>query len=153
MDLRRSRVYRRSNAGLVLEYYKLLSRNNKIIQYTALISRQKYRIKWALGHYRFKTPHILIPMHADMVLPWTIKRSTFICWWGHWSSASYDLANGTGFYKLLSVFSLLYTLHMSQLYMPTFVNHRNNSNTLPINPYLVRLSTWDSLHQSYICAG
>ena len=32
--------------------------------------------------------HILIFMHADWVLPWTVKQSRFINWWDHWSSAS-----------------------------------------------------------------
>ena len=32
--------------------------------------------------------HILIFMHADWVLPWTVKQSRFMYWWDHWSSAS-----------------------------------------------------------------
>ena len=63
--------------------------------------------------------HIPIPMHAESVPPWTVKQSTFISWWDHWSSTSLDSAMGTRFYKLLSVFALLYTLHMSKLYIPT----------------------------------
>ena len=43
-------------------------------------------------------------------------------------------------YKLLSGFALLYTLYMSKFYMPTFVNHWNNSKTAPISFYNVRLS-------------
>ena len=38
--------------------------------------------------------------------PWTMKQSTFISWWDHWSLASLDLAISTGFYKFLSVFAL-----------------------------------------------
>ena len=72
---------------------------------------------------------------------WTDKHSTVISWWDHWSSANIDSAIGTGFYKLLSVFALLYTLLMSKLYVPTFVNHRNNSKTASVSLYFVWLST------------
>ena len=80
--------------------------------------------------------YILIPLYADRVPPWTMKQSTFIFWWDHWSSASLYSAIGTGFHKLLSVFALLYTLHMSKFYMPILVNHRNNIKATPINLYL-----------------
>ena len=76
-------------------------------------------------------------MHVDRVPPWTMKQSTFISWWDHRSSMSYS-AIGIGFYKLLSVFANSYTPHMTQFYMPTFGNHRNNSKTAPISLYLVR---------------
>ena len=63
-------------------------------------------------------------MHVDRVPPWTMKQSSFISWWDHWTSMSRRLDDfGTGFYKLLSVFANLYTLHMTQFYMPTFGNH------------------------------
>ena len=62
-------------------------------------------------------------------------------------SASLDSAIGTRFYKLLSVFAILYTLRMSKFHMPTFINHRNNSKTAPINLYFVQVSTWGSLPQ------
>ena len=55
-------------------------------------------------------------------------------------SASLDSAIGTQFYKLLSVFDILYTPHMPKFYMPTFGNRRNNSKTEPISLYFVRLS-------------
>ena len=46
----------------------------------------------------------------------------------------------TPFYKLLSVFDILYTPHMPTFYMPTFGNRRNNSKTAPISRYFVQLS-------------
>ena len=55
-------------------------------------------------------------------------------------SASLDSAIGTQFYKLLSVFSILYTPHMPKFYMPTCGNRRNNSKTAPISLYFVWLS-------------
>ena len=55
-------------------------------------------------------------------------------------SANLDSAIGTQFYKLLSVFDILYTPHMPKFYMPTFGNRRNNSKTAPISLYFVRLS-------------
>ena len=55
-------------------------------------------------------------------------------------SASLDSAIGTQFYKLLSVFDILYTPHMPKFYMPTFGNRQNNSKTAPISLYFVRLS-------------
>ena len=58
-------------------------------------------------------------------------------------SARLDSAIGTGFYKLLSVFAILYT----KFYMPTLINHRNNSKTAPISLYFVRVSSWGSLPQ------
>ena len=64
-------------------------------------------------------------------------------------SASLDSTIGTGFYKLLSVFAILYTLRISKLYMPTLINHRNNSKTAPISLYFVPVSTWGTLPQSY----
>ena len=51
-------------------------------------------------------------------------------------SASLDSAIRTGFYKLLSVFVTSYTLGMSKFYMPTLINHRNNSKIAPISLYL-----------------
>ena len=48
-------------------------------------------------------------------------------------SASLDSAIGTGFYKLLSVFVILYMFRMSKFHMPTLINHRNNSKTAPIS--------------------
>ena len=86
-------------------------------------------------------------MHADRVPPWTMKQFTFISWWDHRSSASLDSAIGTVFCKLLSVFAILYTLRMSKFYMPTLINHRNNSKTAPIRLYFVRPSSWGVLHQ------
>ena len=47
-------------------------------------------------------------------------------------SASLDSANGTGFYKLLWVFAILYTLRMLKFYMPTLINHQNNSKQCPL---------------------
>ena len=47
-------------------------------------------------------------MHACRVPPWTMKQFSLISWWNHWNSASFDSAIGTGFYKLLSVFAILY---------------------------------------------
>ena len=44
--------------------------------------------------------------------PW----NSCMFWWEHQSSASLDSAIGTGFYKLLSVFDILYTP-----YMPKFI--------------------------------
>ena len=32
-------------------------------------------------------------------------------------------------------------LHMSKVYMPTFVNNQNNSKTVPISLYFVQFST------------
>ena len=61
--------------------------------------------------------HVLTPLHVDRVPPWTVKQSTFISWWAHWSSISIDSAIGTGFYKLLSVFALLYMLYMSNYFI------------------------------------
>ena len=77
----------------------------------------------------------------------------FLCTWTGsrhrpWNSIVYILvrslqfshpnsAIGTGFYKLLSVFALLYTPHMSKFYIPTFGSHRNNSGTVPISLYFV----------------
>ena len=55
-------------------------------------------------------------------------------------SASLDSAIGTQFYKLLSVFDILYTPHMPKFYMPTLGNRRNNSKTAPISLNFVRLS-------------
>ena len=40
-----------------------------------------------------------------------------------------ESAIGTEFYKLISVFAILYTLRMSKFHMPTLINHRNNSKT------------------------
>ena len=71
---------------------------------------------------------------------------TFISWWDHWSSASLASAIGTGFYKLLLVFAMSYTLRLSKFYMPTLINHRNNSKKAPISLYFVRPS---SLLQRY----
>ena len=65
-------------------------------------------------------------------------------------SASLDSAIGTGFYKLLSVFAILYTLRMSTFYMPTLINHRNNSKTAPISLYFDRVSSWGSLPQRFL---
>ena len=64
-------------------------------------------------------------------------------------SASLDSAIGTGFYKLLSVFAIPYTLRMSKFYMPTLINHQNNSKTVPISLYFVQVSSWGSLPQHY----
>ena len=50
-----------------------------------------------------------------------------------WTLWAVDSAISTGFYKLLSVFANLYTPHMTQFYMPTFDNHRNNSKAAPIS--------------------
>ena len=103
--------------------------------------------------HMFHTPHgsahILIPMHADRVPSWTVKQSTFISWWDHWSSTSLDSAVGTGFYKLLSLFAILYTLRMLKFYVLTLINHRNNGKTTPISLYFVRLSSL--LHQRLLC--
>ena len=74
---------------------------------------------------------------------------TIISWWDHRSSASLDSAIGTGFYKLLLVFAISYTLCMPKFYMPTLINHRNNSKTAPISLYFVRPSGWCSLLQRY----
>ena len=90
-------------------------------------------------HISHGTAHILILMHADRVRPWTVKRSSSISWWDHRSSASLDSAIGTGIYKLLSVFAMSFTPHMSIFYMPTFGNRRNNNETGPISLYFVRL--------------
>ena len=110
-------------------------------------------IYWGHRHWVFHIPHgsahILIPMHADRVWPWTVKQSTIISWWDHRSSASLDSAIGTGFYKLLLVFAISYTLCMPKFYMPTLINHRNNSKTAPISLYFVRPSGWCSLLQRY----
>ena len=89
-------------------------------------------------------------MHANRVPPWTVKQSTFISWWDHWSSASLDSTIGTGFYKLLLVFAISYTLHLSKFYMPTLINHRNNSRKAPIGLYFVRPT---SLLQCYFKRG
>ena len=78
------------------------------------------------------TAHILIPMNADKLPPWTVRQSTFISWWDHWGSASHDSAIGTRFYKLLSDLAMLYTLRMSKFCMPTLINHRNNSKAVPV---------------------
>ena len=51
---------------------------------------------------------------------------------------AFDSAIGTGFYKLLSVFANLYTPHMTQFYMPTFCDNRNNSKQRPLVFILVR---------------
>ena len=59
-------------------------------------------------------------------------------------SASLDSAIGTGFYKLLSVFAILYMLRMSKFYMPTLINHQKNSKTVPISLYFVQVSSWGS---------
>ena len=67
------------------------------------------------------------PYAWDWVPPWTMKQSTFISWWDHWSSASLDLAIDTGFHKLLSVFAISYTLHMLKFDVPTLISHQNNS--------------------------
>ena len=56
-------------------------------------------------------------------------------------TASLDSAIGTGFYKLLSVFAILYTLRMSKFHMPTLINHRNNSKRAPISLYFVQVSS------------
>ena len=49
-------------------------------------------------------------------------------------SASVDSAVGTGFYKLLSVFAILYMLRMSKFCMPTLINHKNNETTVKQHP-------------------
>ena len=56
-----------------------------------------------------------------------------------------DLAIGTGFYKLLSVYAKLSPLHMPQFYIPTISNHWNNSKIAPISHYLVPTSTGKAL--------
>ena len=64
-------------------------------------------------------------------------------------SVSLDSAIGTGFYKLLSVFAISYTLCMSKFYMPTLINNRNTSKTAPISLYFVPVSSWGSLPQRF----
>ena len=64
-------------------------------------------------------------------------------------SASLDSAIGTGFYKLLWVLAISYTLRISKLYVPTLINHRNNSTTAPISLDFVPVSSWGSLPQCY----
>ena len=80
--------------------------------------------------------HILITMHVDRVPPWTIKQSTLYLG----ETIGVQQVSTWRLLLLLSVFALLYTLHMSKFYMPTFVNHWNNSKTAPITLYFVRLS-------------
>ena len=67
-------------------------------------------------------PHpALLRTHTDSYArgqapSWTVKQSTFISWWDHWSSASLDSS----------------------------VNHRNNSKTASVSLYFVRLSKWEN---------
>ena len=44
---------------------------------------------------------------------------------------------------------IIYASRMSKFYMPTLINHRNNSKTEPISLYFVRVSSWGSLLQRY----
>ena len=62
-----------------------------------------------------------------------------IYWFPIRVQAAIDSAIGAGFYKLLSVFAKSHTPHMPKFYMPTFGNHRNNSKTVPLSLYFVRL--------------
>ena len=89
--------------------------------------------------------------HTDSYA-WTMTQGNFTTWWDHWSSASLDSAIGTGFYKLLSVFAILYMLRMSKVYMPTLINHHKSSITAPISLNFVRFLAWGSLHQCYFSA-
>ena len=82
-------------------------------------------------------------MHVERVPPWIMKQSSFIYCATLGAQWSFDSAIGTGFYNLLSVFANLYTPHMTQFYIPTFVNHRSNSKTAPISLYFVRLPLWN----------
>ena len=92
---------------------------------------------------------------ADMVLPWAVKQSSCIFsdtiagfrfkslpyhYVPGWLESRVtgvpsvvDSAIDTGFYKLLSVFANLYTLHMPTFHIPTVSNCRNNSKTVPIS--------------------
>ena len=67
-------------------------------------------------------------------LPWNLGENIGVL-------ASLDSAIGTGFYKLLSFFTILYSLRMSK-FMPTLIKHWNNSKTAPISLYFVQVSSW-----------
>ena len=78
--------------------------------------------------------------HTNRVQPWTVKQSSFISWWDHWSSASFESEIGTGFYNLLSGFAILCTPHIPKFHMATFGNAQSNNKTTSISLYF-RLST------------
>ena len=78
-------------------------------------------------------------VHVDRVAPWMVKKSNFISWWDHRSSASADSETG------LTALAILYTPHMLKFYKLTFGNPRNNSKTTPISPYFVRFAITDNV--------
>ena len=109
-----------------------------------------------LFHIAHGAAHILIHfIHADMVVPWTVKQSSSKSSWDHRVLPAPDSAIGSGFYKLLSVFAKLYAPHI--LYY-NIGNHRNNCKTAFIFLYLFGSHTrrsalflaWLSTHVSHL---
>ena len=79
--------------------------------------------EWSTIH---GAPHICGFFYARGKGP-AVDRETVFLYLGVTIGAQWaiDLAIGTGFYKLLSVFAKLYPPHMPQFYMPTIGNHWN----------------------------
>ena len=91
----------------------------------------------------FNTPHgsthMLIPMHTDSVAPWTMKQSSCISEWDHWSSVSHWLGYWHWILQAARLFRhIIHTSHAEILHANIRqIKRQNNSKTAPISQYFI----------------